>query len=206
MIEDLTDVKVCEECKVLNLTTSVGVQGCLRCSKPHCIHFASTIDPLYCGECLGDITLKKETVVKTYTHYNEDTDELTSYNRRAKSISISGNDWLFSQRKISSLNDAELELTCEYHRAYLILLLNEREARRTAYMHRYAGVKITLTPPSATTTSTEVKTTKEIKSTKAAQNAKSIVESMLASGQSTEQLMELLKQMKAKLGGVNAAI
>lgn len=187
---------VCVACKEANLIEEIKVARCLECSKLYCIHFASTIDPHKCVECLSEITLTKETVSKEYTSYNEETDVVTTYRRRAKSIRLEGMDWLFAQRKIHSMSDDALELAIEYHRALLGGLLKEREDRRTKWLHRYAGAPLPKATEAlsidGTSSTTVVKTTKSIKSTKTAATASSILQSLLASGKSIDEIMKIM--------------
>jgi hypothetical protein len=196
--KEIKTKKVCSECLLGNLTENVGIIKCSKCNTIFCYHFASAIDPQYCTECFGDLTVTKEIVTKEYVHYNEETDEITSYKRRARATKISGEDWLFAQRRIENISDAELEAAIEYHRAILGLMIYEREVRRAAKMHRYAGIKIQIKPASDSTTTT-TKVTKEIKSSKTVATAQATVASMLKGGMSQAELMNMLKTLQAKL-------
>src|ERR1700736_2793230 len=136
----MIDNHVCVTCKEANLIEEIRIQHCKQCELLYCVHFASNIDPAMCFDCLSDVTMLKEVVTKEYSHYNEETDVVTVYKRRAKSVRLEGCQWLFAQRKIASMSDDSLLLAIEYHRALLMGLIGEREKRRVAYMHRYAGV------------------------------------------------------------------
>jgi hypothetical protein len=142
-----------------------------------------------------------ETVTKTYEHYNEETDVVTSYKRRAKSVRLEGMDWLFAQRKITTMSDESLLLAIEYHRALLTGLLDEREARRVKYAHRFAGEPLPKShpcnPDGSKITKTVTKTTRTVKSTKASATASGVVASLLAKGLSTEQMLQMLKALQA---------
>lgn len=193
--------KTCRNCQVANLSEDVRIARCKRCSSIYCVHFASSIDPAFCVECLSNVTLNKEIITKTYTHehYDEETDTTTTteYKRRAKSIRLEGLDWLFIQRKIVQMRDEELELAIEYHREILHAMLAEREDRKAKFLHRYAGVK-----PSTETvnidgsTTTTVKKTRTISSTKAAATASSVLESMLNSGTDAATLLKMLEGLQ----------
>jgi len=186
--------QVCDACLENNLITDVGIIECARCSAPYCIHFASKIDQRYCVACFSDFSLEKSVITKTYEHYNEVTDTVRKYARRAREIKIGGMDWLFAQRKIHSLTDAELDMGIEYHRNIQSLLMIEYEQRRNEKMHRYAGVKLAIpTPSTVTTKTTTVKSTKT-KSTKAQAQLSSLLDSLLAKGMSVDQLASMLKK------------
>lgn len=186
---------VCDQCAYDNLTKNVGILQCDRCKNPYCTHFASKIDAgTYCVGCLSNIDVTIGTVVKTVEHYNEQTDTVTKYSRRAKEIRIEGLDWLFVQRKINTLTDAELNAYIEYHRAYCNLLLVESETRRNAKAHRYAGVKVVPTTASImTTTVTTTKKSTTTKSNKAQAQVEALMNSLLGS-MSLDQLSALLKK------------
>ena len=190
--------KTCRNCQVSNLTEDVRIARCVKCGSIYCVHFASNIDPQYCVECLADITLHKESIVKTYTHesYDEETDTVTTteYRRRATSFKLEGLDWLFAQRKIVSMRDEELELAIEYHRELLQGMLHERDDRRTKKMHRFAGVRLgTETVSVGSDTTTIVKKSRTISSNKATATASAVMESMLKGGMDAAQLLALLQ-------------
>lgn len=181
---------VCPTCMGMNLLEEIKIARCAKCSKIYCTHFASAIDPAYCVECLSDVSMIKEIVVKEYTHYNEEEDTITTYRRKARSIKLEGMNWLFAQRKIAALSDDELELSVEYHRGLLNGLLGEREARRIAKAHRFAGVGL---PPQGSPVVTTSKKTKSIKSSKQAATASALLESALAGGMDLNQILNLLQ-------------
>ena len=184
---------VCDVCLGDNLLKAVGVATCNRCNNPFCIHFASKIDIQYCVDCMSDISLRVENVSKVYEHYNEVTNIVSRYSRRARSIKMEGQDWLFAQRKIKTLSDAELAMQIEYHRTSLQLLLVESEERKAAAMQRYAGVKIQSPASSVITTVTSTKKVTEAKSTKQSAQLSSLLSSMLAKGMTMDQITAMLK-------------
>ena len=199
----LSENKVCPSCLETNLLTEIKVARCAKCGLAYCTHLASNIDPSYCTSCLSDVTVLMETVTKTYEHYNEETDVVTTYKRRAKSVRLEGMDWLFAQRKISTMSDESLTLAIEYHRALLTGLLDEREARRVKYAHRYAGEPLPKSVPhnedGSVITTTKVKTTKAIKSTKQSATAAGVVQSLMAKNMTPQQMIDLLKKMQAAI-------
>lgn len=190
--------KTCRNCQVSNLTEEIRIQRCKQCASLYCVHFASNIDPQFCVECLSDVTLHKESIVKTYMHehYDEETDTITQteYRRRATEYKLEGTSWLFNQRKIVQMSDDSLELAIEYHRGLLQGMMNEREDRRNKKMHRFAGIPSGMEGVSSSkSSSTTVKKSKTISSNKAGATAASVMSSMLAGGMDAAQLLALLQ-------------
>lgn len=147
----------CDICMGDNLLRDVGIKSCARCLNPYCLHFASKVDPLhYCVSCMSAIELTRSVVTKTYEHYDEITDTLRTYSRKARDIKMSGDDWMFAQRRIRSMTDAEGMLATEFHRNYLMLLIDDQERRRNEKAHRNAGKTFVLPSASSTTTTTTV--------------------------------------------------
>ena len=189
---------VCPSCMSSSLTEEIKSARCMQCNRIYCIHFASSIDPTQCVECLSDLSLTKETVIKTYEHYDEATDVVTSYRRKATRVKLDGLNWLFSQRKIVSLSDDDLELSIEYHRQLLTGMIDERETRRMNKAHRFAGLPMPKSSDSATSTTTKV--TKNIKSNKQAATADSLLQSALSSGMTPKQILVMLSGFTVKAG------
>jgi hypothetical protein len=188
--------KVCRACLESNLTSEIIICRCTQCAELFCIHFSSNIDPSNCTECLSDISLHKEVVTKTYERYNEETEEVSSYKRRARSIRLEGMHWLFFQRKILQMSDDALELAIEYHREILLGMLSEREERKTKFLHRFANVKFD--PSIDTSTKTVVKTTKTISSSRAASTANAMMQALLAQGFTIEKITEMIEKVGRK--------
>jgi 23S rRNA maturation mini-RNase III len=191
---------VCDVCIHDNLLKTVGIQTCHRCYNPYCIHFASKADALhYCVSCLSDLQLTTETVSQITEHYNEKTDKIYRYVRNAKRIEMGGLDWLFVQRKIKDMSDAEVDMLIEYHRQYCQLLLDDMERRRNEKTHRFAGVKIV--PTSATTTTSTVTTTTKKSTTTKSNKAQAQVEALMSTllgSMSLDQISALLKKGNGK--------
>jgi hypothetical protein len=188
---------VCDVCLELNLTHPTSVVNCVRCGQAFCFHFASTVDAQYCVNCLSDISISKSVITKTYERKNEETGEVTFYRRKAREIKIDGLDWLFAQRKIVDLSDLELDLSIEYHRNILSLMITEQEQRRTAKMHRYAGVRIhfpTASPTESTSTTTTVKKTRTVSKTKAQEQLAALLKQMQGKGISVDAITAMLKK------------
>lgn len=191
---------VCEVCLELNLTTK-SVIKCARCDKAFCFHFASSIDPQYCVNCMSDMSVTKQTITKTYEHKNEETGQIAYYRRKAREIKIEGLDWLFAQRKITELSDTELDLAIEYHRNIYSLMLTEQERRRNEKMHRYAGITVKIPThststgtKSSSTVTTTVKKTRTVSKDKAAEQVAALLRSMLAKGLKPEDIARMMKK------------
>jgi hypothetical protein len=188
---------VCDCCLELNLTHPTSVITCARCGQAFCFHFASTIDAQYCVNCLSDVSVSKSIITKTYEHKNAE-GQTVFYRRRAREIQINGLDWLFAQRKINELSDVELDLSIEYHRNILSLMITEQEQRRTAKMHRYAGVKVHIPTPTTTgvhdSTTTTVKKTRTISKTKAQEQIAALLKQMQAKGMTMDKIAAMLKK------------
>jgi hypothetical protein len=137
-INEVKPITICAICNSQNLVQSTYLNQCNApgCSNVYCLHFASPIDPHICLYCLSDVVCTEEIGRSTHSHKNDDTGITHSYTRRYKSIKFSGLDWLFQQRKISSLNNTELQVAIEYHRAILNGMIFEREHRREEQLHR----------------------------------------------------------------------
>ena len=185
---------VCDCCLEQNLTHNSTIE-CAGCGKPFCLHYASNIDVQYCVNCMSDVSVEKSVITKTYEHRNEETGQLSFYRRRAREIKISGLDWLFAQRKIPELTDSELDLTIEYHRNILQLMIAEQEKKRTAYMHRNAGVKVHIVSPAAgvtSTTTTTVKKTRTVSKEKATEQLNALLKDLLSKGLKPEDIARMV--------------
>ena len=188
---------VCDVCLELNLTTKVHVEKCERCEQAFCFHYASNVDARYCVNCMSDISMTKQVISKEYIHRDEKERITSVYRRRAREVQIKGLSWLFAQRKITELSDVELDLSIEYHRNIMILMIDEQERRRNARIHRYAGVKVHIPTPSTTsvidTTRTTVKKTRTISKNKAEEQLNALLASMLGGGKKAVDIMAILK-------------
>lgn len=188
------DPLTCDACFEANLTEDVHIQSCVVCEELYCLHHASIIDPAHCAECLHDVAVTTETIQRTETHVAHETGKVYKRTRKARQIKIGGLHWLFTQRKIPMLNDAELSLAIEYHRAIYDSLIYEREKRRSDNFHRNAGKPFKINTSinnTVTTTETTVKkskTVRALKPDKAAANLASLIEQLRASGMSMEQI------------------
>ena len=134
--------KVCTPCLESNLIKAGVVdkfQLCPTCTDLFCIHGASNIDPKCCIHCCNDFKVVdvEESIVRE-TH--DDSGVVTSSKHyRVRRITLSGYHWLFYNRKISEMTDAELDHAIEYHHAIFNGMLAERDARRVAHFQRNRG-------------------------------------------------------------------
>lgn len=187
---------VCEACMGSNVLQAIGIIDCPKCDKPFCIHFSSKVDPQYCVDCMSDVSVQTDTVSKVYEHYNEQTDRIVRYSRRAKRIKIEGQDFLFAQRRIKDMSDAELGMAIEYHRAIYQAMGLEAEERKVANLHR--NVNVSVIPSTQVTSTTTVKKSVKTSSDKGAAKISALLDSMKAGGMTNEQIAALLKGMAGK--------
>lgn len=188
-------IYICSDCRERNLTDQTQFNNCIKCNEVYCLHYASTIDPRYCTNCLHDVKVTEEIIKKTESHYNEQTDKVYSRTRTAKRIVLGGMHWLFQSRKISTLTDLELEIAIEYHRDLLSQMLYEREERRAKKAHRNAGVKINFVGSVKTTTSESI----EVKFKKVKQAVKNDPNQKLADALAQLQQLGYSADMIAKM-------
>lgn len=188
---------VCDVCMEKNLAEKIDIITCIRCGELTCLHLCSTVDPAYCHECMRDVQMTDQTITKTSEHYNEEEDKVYVKKQSARQIKFTGLDWLFCQRRISTMSDTELALAIEYHQAIYQMMMYEREKRRVEYFHRNAGKQIKISTSTGTVSSTEtvVKKTKTIKpetKDKAQANVKALIEFLMKSGKTPEQIMKMM--------------
>lgn len=191
------DNKVCDLCLERNLIDkSEGsfIQKCPTCDEGYCIHHASSVDPLYCVECLHDVQVTIETVRRTVISENASTGQVTTRSRKARQITLAGSHWLFNQRKIVDMTDLELTLAIEYHETFLHSLVYERDLRRIEKFHRNADKPFKVKTSNSTITST-IKKTKTIKAKTpdtAEANIGVFIEQLKASGMSLADIKAMM--------------
>jgi hypothetical protein len=131
--------KLCTECLELNLIEG-GVcdtfKTCSTCQELFCIHAVSRLDPQYCIYCCNDFNLSSNEETVTREVRDEEGRVTSSKSFRIRHLGLSGNHWLFYNRAINSMSDIELDCAIEYHYGMRNGMLQEREARRNAYIHR----------------------------------------------------------------------
>lgn len=194
---------VCDTCIKDNLLKSIGIQKCYRCSKPFCLHYSAKADPHYCVNCLGELKLTTEVVTKSYEHEHYDALEdkviTTTYSRNAKRYTMSGDDWLFVQRRSRSMSDEELDMFIEYHRQYRDLLLAEKDTRRAERLAALRAKSEAARAPSGAvsttrSTTTVVKKTTTVKTNKKLEQLKAQLAVMVGTDGVEEALAKLIEQ------------
>jgi hypothetical protein len=189
---------VCDVCLHQNLTAPVGHAICARCAITYCTHFASGIDPQYCMHCMKAIEVTEEILIRKSTHVNEETKQTYTRTQKARHIIFGGLDWLFVQRKINTISDAELAMAIEYHQAMYSGLLYEREKRRVEHFHRNAGKQFVpriSTGDTADATSVTVKKTRRTKviaPEDAVVQLRAQLELMLKQGLTQDQILKMM--------------
>lgn len=187
---------VCDTCFNDNLLKAVGIQRCLRCSKIFCIHFNSPVDIKYCVNCMSDISLTVEKIYKVYEIYDENNNKIERRRAKGTEYKMGGLDWLFAERKIYNMNEAELELALEYYRELVKLILNEREIRKMEAKHRFANKKVgrPVSSPVAVTATVEVKKTVQTVSSKKKAQFEALFNMLISQGMTPEQIAKLGKK------------
>ncbi len=185
---------VCDVCFEANLTQAVHICQCASCETEYCRHHASAVDPGHCVECVSQVEVTESIIQKTELHTSPDGSSHVTRSRKARQIKVGGLHWLFIQRKIPTLSDAELTVAIEYHRALYDSLVYEREKRRIDMFHRNAGKQFKLpvttdgTTVTTTVTTKKSRTTKTVKQDKASANMQALIELLKAKGLSIDQI------------------
>lgn len=130
-------IPTCHTCDSRNETKS-----CKKCAVVFCKHFASVTDYKYCGNCLGDFTIKETIMEKIVEREQADGTITFSRKSQARHLTLQGTDWLFAAHLIEEMDDADIEATIEYHRANVSLMLQERESRKLERYKKLANIKI----------------------------------------------------------------
>lgn len=193
--------KVCVVCKEENLQEEIHLLTCLRCAELFCLHFASSVDPTYCSDCNHKVELTDQTFVRTDTILSEDGKRSYIKTSKSRQLIFSGLDWLFFQRKIFTLSDIELSLAIEYHHTIYQSMLAERERRKIEYFHRNAGKQIklhistgdTISSNSKSVTVKQTKVTKVVKQATSDVQLKVMLQALLDSGLTPEQIKQKFK-------------
>jgi hypothetical protein len=191
--------KICTVCKEQLLIKEVYFGTCLRCKMLYCIHYGSSVDPAYCNTCCQEVELTDQTITRIDIHKSEDGTKTYETKSRARQLIFTGADWLFYQRKISTLTDTELALAIEYHYALHGSMVMERDRRKIEYFHRNAGKQIRISTgeaiiqDSTSTTISSKRTTRTVKAKKSDIELKAILEQMLKSGMTPEAIAKMFK-------------
>lgn len=138
------------------------VNNCKRCGKPYCTRCASKqIPTLYCFDCMANIEIKTENpYITVKTDYDMDSGEVVVKRSRCKRMQISGPDWFFHERYMSTLSEEELRDMLELCRHQVIFLESEIDAvnvrRRQEQIAQMRGQS-----PQTVTVTTRVKAKKQ---------------------------------------------
>ena len=141
-------IPVCHDCLELEPKT------CLKCGMEYCMHFSSTTDVRFCGNCMSDFTVVTETEVRITESANCAGQIVYTKRDRCKHLKLQGTDWLFTERLIHTLTDEELDATIEYHRAICSLMLSERQDRQVEKYAKMSKLVIKLQASSVSVDST----------------------------------------------------
>lgn len=130
-------IPCCTICDNKNIT-----KVCKKCAVVFCVHFASTTDYRYCGNCISDFHIRETIMEKVVEHEKADGTVTFSRKYQAKHMTLTGTDWLFAAALIVDMTDSEIEESIEYHRANIGLMLQERESRKLERYHKLSNIKI----------------------------------------------------------------
>lgn len=113
----------CPEAQVVDLQPLF--RTCPKCNRTYCSQHASSADPQFCQDCLSDVIVKDETVVKTEEEWDLQKDHLIRHTQKFRQIEFHGTGWMFYTKAIQSRSDDELKAFIEYHRALVSLIEHE---------------------------------------------------------------------------------
>lgn len=134
---DAETIPCCPKCDSTNVT-----KVCKKCAVLYCVHFASTTDYRYCGNCISDFHIRETIMEKVVEHEKADGTVTFSRKYQAKHMTLTGTDWLFAAALIVDMTDSEIEESIEYHRANIGLMLQERESRKLERYQKLSNIKI----------------------------------------------------------------
>lgn len=132
--------------------------NCDKCGRCYCDKHASAFLPSFCDPCMSDIQVTKQDFVNAgvaVTHVVSENgepviDPLTGkqkierkyYSTRSKQIILFGTDWLFTEIRLSELDELKAEQVLEYHRACISYLEQVITSHRIAKAHKLASVRV----------------------------------------------------------------
>jgi hypothetical protein len=188
---DKDTIPICQEC---DHSDTAATKNCERCGNTYCVHFASTVDARYCGNCMVDFKVVETIEVKTTIYENAEGHEIIRRRQIAKSLKLEGTDWLFANMQISLLTDEELLAAIEYHRNIAGIMLLEREERKTEQLNKLSKVKLNLKQPATINASKAPKSSK----TEAQKNQATIAKAL--AGLTPEQLAQVIAGLMKQNG------
>lgn len=198
-LEGAIGEKICTVCKEQNLIQEVHFITCPRCTGLFCVHYASGVDMAYCNDCCVCVELTDQIITRIDTHKSEDGLKTYETKSKARQLIFTGLDWLFYQRKINTLSDAELALAVEYHHAIHGSMVMERDKRKIEYFHRNAGKQIristgeAITEEKTSTTISSKKTTRTVKQKTSDVELKAMIEQLMKSGLDVNAIAKMFK-------------
>lgn len=152
MPEPLTEpLSLCYKCQQLNLPTIEQCKElrihCDKCFRSYGEKHASPLDSLLCEECLPanafDVT--HQDYVRAGVEQSKDSSgNITRryYQTKCKQIILFGQDWLFAELHIHSMNQTQLEKAIEWHKAHVSLMEVEITRHKTEKAHKLAQVRV----------------------------------------------------------------
>lgn len=125
-MEEVTSVNRCVFCPEAQLVDLQPLlRTCPKCKRIYCSAHASSADPQFCQDCLSDVIVKDETVVKTEEEWDIQKDQLIRHTQKFRQIEFHGTGWMFYTKAIQARTDDELKAFIEYHRALVSLIEHE---------------------------------------------------------------------------------
>lgn len=131
---------------------------CESCQRPYCDKHASILDSTYCHPCKNDFQVTRQDFICAGVQVSHKVDEKTGevlrdtkgepllerrpYSTKSKQIILFGNDWLFSEIKMSELTEEQCELKLEWHKAHVSYLEMLITQHRITKAHKLAQVKV----------------------------------------------------------------
>jgi hypothetical protein len=131
--------------------------NCDKCQRPYCEKHASVLESTSCSACLNDFQVTKQDFICSGVEVSHKVDEQGKvivdekgepvrvrrpYQTNSKQIILFGNDWLFSELRMSDLTEEQCEVKLEWHRAHVSYLEQCITAHRITKAHKLAQVRI----------------------------------------------------------------
>lgn len=143
---------------------NIPIKRCIRCGKDFCLGHSSKFEPEACCNCVSQIEIIDTVFEKTETDWDAKKDRLVTHTQRCRQIQLQGEDWVWNQKRISSLSDADLKLVIQYHKAVVSMIeteLTERQVKKfqtNAVIPGQSGLSVTKTTQTKTTRTVKPKT------------------------------------------------
>jgi hypothetical protein len=141
-------------------------KNCVKCKRAFCPAHASRITQDCCKECFAEFSVVVEEHTKVDTEYDEKSDSIITHRSSGDRIKLDGPDYVWYNITVSSLNDAELALSIQFHRYMVSRLALETTIRLVKKTQELQGQPVSKGRISTTTTTTKTKKVKQQKSLK----------------------------------------